>query len=118
MYTMGVDIGSASSKAVILKDGKDVLAAEVVQVGTGSTGPKKAMEMAFEKSGVKEEEIDFIIATGYGRFSLEDADKQMSAAMQKVFTIWYPLHVPSLISAVRMRKRSDWITRVVLSSFL
>ena len=36
MYTMGVDIGSASSKAVILKDGKDVLAAEVVQVGTGS----------------------------------------------------------------------------------
>ncbi len=71
MYTMGVDIGSASSKAVILKDGKDVLAAEVVQVGTGSTGPKKAMEMAFEKSGVKEEEIDFIIATGYGRFSLE-----------------------------------------------
>ena len=78
MYTMGVDIGSASSKAVILKDGKDVVAAEVVQVGTGSTGPKKAMEMAFEKSGVKEEEIDFIIATGYGRFSLEDADKQMS----------------------------------------
>ena len=78
MYTMGVDIGSASSKAVILKDGKDVLAAEVVQVGTGSTGPKKAMEMAFEKSGVKEEEIDFIIATGYGRFSLEDADKKMS----------------------------------------
>lgn len=78
MYTMGVDIGSASSKAVILKDGKDVLAAEVVQVGTGSTGPKKAMEMAFEKSGVKEEEIDFIIATGYGRFSLDDADKQMS----------------------------------------
>ena len=31
MYTMGVDIGSASSKAVILKDGKDVVAAEVVQ---------------------------------------------------------------------------------------
>ena len=120
MYTMGVDIGSASSKAVILKDGKDVLAAEVVQVGTGSTGPKKAMEMAFEKSGVKEEEIDFIIATGYGRFSLEDADKQMSeiSCHAKGITIWYPLHVPSLISAVRMRKRSDWITRVVLSSFL
>ena len=41
MYTMGVDIGSASSKAVILKDGKDVLAAEVVQVGTGSTGAQE-----------------------------------------------------------------------------
>ena len=27
MYTMGVDVGSASSKVVILKDGKDVVAA-------------------------------------------------------------------------------------------
>ena len=98
MYTMGVDIGSASSKAVILKDGKDVLAAEVVQVGTGSTGPKKAM-------------ADFP-----WRMRISRCPK--SAAMQKVFTIWYPLHVPSLISAVRMRKRSDWITRAVLSSFL
>ena len=85
MYTMGVDIGSASSKAVILKDGKDVLAAEVVQVGTGSTGPKKAMEMAFEKSGVKEEEIDFIIATGYGRFSLEDAMSEISCHAKGIY---------------------------------
>ena len=36
------------------------------------------MEKYFEKDGVKGGEIDFIIATGYGRFSLEDADKQMS----------------------------------------
>ena len=42
MYTMGVDVGSASSKVVILKDGKDVVAAEVVQVGTGSSGPAMA----------------------------------------------------------------------------
>ena len=77
MYTMGIDVGSASSKVVILKDGKDVVAAEVVQVGTGSTGPKKAIEMAFEASGLKQEDIAFTVATGYGRFSL-DADKQFS----------------------------------------
>ena len=34
MYTLGIDIGSASSKAVILKDGTDVVASAVVQVGT------------------------------------------------------------------------------------
>ena len=77
MYTMGIDVGSASSKVVILKDGKDIVAAEVVQVGTGSTGPKKAIEMAFEASGLKQEDIAFTVATGYGRFSL-DADKQFS----------------------------------------
>ncbi len=78
MYTMGIDVGSASSKVVILKDGKDVVATEVVQVGTGSTGPKKAMERAFETSGLKQEDISFTVATGYGRFSLDNADKQMS----------------------------------------
>ena len=78
MYTMGIDVGSASSKVVILKDGKDVVAAEVVQVGTGSSGPKKAIEIAFEASGLKQEDISFTVATGYGRFSLDNADKQMS----------------------------------------
>lgn len=78
MYTMGIDVGSASSKVVILKDGKDVVASEVVQVGTGSTGPKKAMDAAFEASGLTQEDISFTVATGYGRFSLDNADKQVS----------------------------------------
>ncbi len=78
MYTMGIDIGSASSKVVILRDGKDVAAAEVVQVGTGSSGPKKALELAFETSGLKMEDMAFVVATGYGRFSFKEADKQIS----------------------------------------
>lgn len=39
MYTMGIDVGSASSKAVILRDGKEVVAGLAVQAGTGSSGP-------------------------------------------------------------------------------
>ena len=50
MYTMGIDVGSASSKVVILKDGKDVVAAEVVQVGTGSTGPRKRSKQLSKKA--------------------------------------------------------------------
>ena len=38
MYSMGIDIGSASSKVVILKDGTDIVAASVIQFGTGSSG--------------------------------------------------------------------------------
>ena len=78
MYTMGIDIGSASSKVVIMKDGKDVVAAEVVQFGTGSTGPQKALEKAYEVSGLKKEDISYTVATGYGRFTFEEADKQIS----------------------------------------
>lgn len=78
MYTLGIDVGSASSKAVILKDGKDIVAAEVVQIGTGSTGPQRALKKVFETSGLKKEDISYTVATGYGRFAFKDADKQVS----------------------------------------
>ncbi|MBR4014715.1 MAG: 2-hydroxyglutaryl-CoA dehydratase [Anaerotignum sp.] len=78
MYTLGIDVGSASSKAVILKDGKDIVAAEVVQIGTGSTGPQRALEKVIETSGLKKEDISYTVATGYGRFAFKDADKQVS----------------------------------------
>lgn len=120
MYTMGIDIGSASSKVVIMKDGKDVVAAEVVQFGTGSTGPQKALEKAYEVSGLKKEDISYTVATGYGRLHLRKRISRSvrSAVTQKEFTIWYQLHVPSLTSAVRTPRRSGWMTRVESSSFL
>lgn len=78
MYTLGIDVGSASSKAVILKDGKDVVASAVIQAGTGSSGPGRVIEAIFEKSGMKKDDIAFTVATGYGRFAIEGADKQIS----------------------------------------
>jgi predicted CoA-substrate-specific enzyme activase len=75
---MGVDIGSASSKAVILKDGKEIVVGEVIQVGTGSTGPKRVLEVCLEKSGLQLEDMDGIVATGYGRFSLDYTKSQVS----------------------------------------
>lgn len=78
MYTLGVDVGSASSKAVILEDGKNVIATAVVQVGTGSSGPKRILEMVYESSGLKREDMAYVVVTGYGRFAFEGADKQVS----------------------------------------
>ena len=48
-YTMGVDIGSITSKCVIVKQGREVVAAEVIQAGTGSDGPKRAVQNALAK---------------------------------------------------------------------
>lgn len=78
MYTMGIDIGSSSSKAVIMKDGKDVVKSAVIQVGTGTSGPDRVMEKVFEDIDLTPEDIRFTVATGYGRFSVEKADKQIS----------------------------------------
>ncbi len=78
MFTMGIDVGSASSKVVILEDGSRIVAAEVVQVGTGSSGPQKVLEMAYQSSGLTRADMERVVATGYGRFAFEDADKQIS----------------------------------------
>ena len=78
MYTMGIDIGSASSKAVILKDGEKILSSAVAQIGTGSTGPSKVIAEALEKAELTEADIEKIVTTGYGRFSIDKADKQFS----------------------------------------
>lgn len=78
MYTMGVDVGSASSKVVILEDGIRVVVEKVVQLGTGSSGPQRVLEEALSESGLRIEDMAKIVATGYGRFSFEQADRQVS----------------------------------------
>jgi predicted CoA-substrate-specific enzyme activase len=78
MYTLGMDIGSASSKAVILDNGNGILASAVVQAGTGTSGPGRVQEEVFALSGLRREDMDRIIATGYGRFSIPEAHRQVS----------------------------------------
>lgn len=78
MYTLGIDIGSAATKGVILKDGKDIITMAKINVGTGTSGSKRVLEAVLEDSGLKVEDISYILATGYGRNRFEQANKQVS----------------------------------------
>ena len=78
MYTLGIDIGSSSSKAVILQDGKTILRHCVVEIGTGSTGPERVLQEVFAGTDLSIDNMDNIIATGYGRFNVEEARGEVS----------------------------------------
>ena len=78
MYVLGLDVGSASSKVVIMDDDKNIVSYSVVQVGTGSSGPQRALDEALSKVNLKLEDMTKIVATGYGRYAFEKADKQIS----------------------------------------
>ena len=78
MYTLGIDIGSTTSKCVILKDGTEITATSIVVAGTGTKGPEKALKEVFEKAGITREGIGAAIATGYGRKLFTEADKEIS----------------------------------------
>lgn len=77
-YYLGVDIGSASSKAVLMNGDKEIIGTHVVQLGTGTSGPKKVIDELFSKVGIDIDEINYAVGTGYGRYSLEYVDKQIS----------------------------------------
>lgn len=79
IYTMGIDVGSTASKCIILKDGKDIVAKSLVDVGAGTSGPQRSIDAVLEAAGKKREDMAYVLATGYGRNSLMGlADKQMS----------------------------------------
>ena len=78
MFTMGIDIGSTSSKAVILEDGIRVATRKVIEAGIGSEGPDRVFADALSEVGITREEITRVMATGYGRMTFPGADDQAS----------------------------------------
>lgn len=75
----GIDIGSTMTKVVIVDEQERILSSII-----GPTGPEhrhlafQVMEDALEKSALVLENIDFIIATGYGRINVPFADRQVT----------------------------------------
>ncbi len=78
VFTLGIDVGSTTSKCVVLKNGKEIVGSSIVDAGTGTTGPARAFEAALKDAGVAEDRIANITSTGYGRNSFEKANFAIS----------------------------------------
>ncbi len=78
MITMGIDVGSITAKAALIKDGK-LLSTKVIITGYNA---KNAGETVFEKilteAGLNPSQIRGIVATGYGRNSVTFAGKSIT----------------------------------------
>ncbi len=83
MYTCGIDIGSVSTEAVILdiderKDYK-ILSYAVIKTGSDSkAAAEKSFKMALSETKLNRNEINYIVATGYGRVIVEFANKNIT----------------------------------------
>lgn len=78
IYTLGIDIGSTTSKCAILKDGEELVATSLQRGGLGTGGPEEALAELWKKSGLSREKMDRVIATGYGRKKFSSADGEVS----------------------------------------
>ena len=78
MYTLGIDIGSTTSKCAILRDAAVLKSGSIVTGGIGTRGPEQALEQVLRDSGRKLEDMAAIAATGYGRSRCPWTDLQAS----------------------------------------
>lgn len=78
MYYLGIDIGSTTSKCVLLDENGKEYSKTLMIAGIGTDGPEQVMSQLLQEAKIKREDIAFIVATGYGRKIFQGADKQMS----------------------------------------
>jgi len=76
--SVGIDVGSISSQAVIMTDGKLF---SYGSLRTGSDSPdsaRKALKFALEATDMPEDRMDYCVGSGYGRVNVPFADRSIT----------------------------------------
>jgi predicted CoA-substrate-specific enzyme activase len=78
-YAAGVDVGSTQTKAVIIDEERKIVGRSLLDTGANVI---KAAESAFvaalKQGGVDEEEVEFVVGTGYGRYRVTFGNTQVT----------------------------------------
>ncbi|MBT3312397.1 MAG: benzoyl-CoA reductase, bzd-type, subunit Q [Desulfobacterales bacterium] len=78
LFTVGIDVGSVSSQAVIAADG-EVYAYGSMRTGSDSpTSAVNALNYAIEAAGIDRERVNYTVGTGYGRINVPFADRTLT----------------------------------------
>ncbi len=78
-YAAGVDVGSTQTKAVIINERREIIGQALIDTGANvSAAAEKAFHQALRASGLGDEEIDYVVGTGYGRYKVTFGNKQVT----------------------------------------
>ncbi len=78
MVVCGIDVGARTAKAVLLVDGA-IAAHSVVRTGPESAAAAvAALERSLETTALRREDIEFTVATGYGRVVVPFAQRNVT----------------------------------------
>ena len=77
-YFMGIDVGSVTTKSVVIKDG-ELLVSHIIPSGANyRIAAQRAMEEVLVKGGLSATEVAYTIATGYGAGNADFADDRVT----------------------------------------
>jgi predicted CoA-substrate-specific enzyme activase len=78
-YAAGVDVGSTQTKAVIINEDKEIVARALTETGANVIrAAENAFAEALRNGDLREEEIEYVIGTGYGRYKVTFGNAQVT----------------------------------------
>jgi predicted CoA-substrate-specific enzyme activase len=78
-YAAGVDVGSTQTKAVIINEHRRIVARALIDTGANVVlAAENAYAEALRAGALREEEIEYIIGTGYGRYRVTFGNAQVT----------------------------------------
>lgn len=78
-YAAGVDVGSTQTKAIILNEAKQIVGRALIDTGANVTvAAEQAFWTALQDGGVPEEQVEYVVGTGYGRYRVTFGNTQVT----------------------------------------
>mgnify|MGYP000629988546 CR=1 FL=1 len=77
MLTLGIDIGSTASKAVIMRDGTELIAESIVPVGTARVTKRSFSKRSESSRYIRKSNRPYPGVHGYGRMGFKQAAREI-----------------------------------------
>ena len=78
-YAAGVDVGSTQTKAVVIDDERRIVSRALGETGANvMLAAETAFRQALAEGDLREEEVEYVIGTGYGRYKVTFGNAQVT----------------------------------------
>lgn len=78
-YAAGVDVGSTQTKAVIIDEDRQIISRSLVDTGANVVqAAENAYQVSLDNGDIREEEIEYVVGTGYGRYRVTFGNTQVT----------------------------------------
>ena len=78
-YAAGVDVGSTQTKAVVINEAKEIVGRALIDTGANViVAAEQAFAAAINGANVQEEEVEYVVGTGYGRYRVTFGNAQVT----------------------------------------
>ena len=78
-YGAGVDVGSTQTKAVVVNEQGDIVSRSLIDTGANVVlAAEHSFAEALKSKGIREEEVEFVVGTGYGRYRVTFGNTQVT----------------------------------------